>query len=160
MNEKQIAEFLLKAIKNSWIYKDVKVTFPLPKMGQMKHKYGNWTIIDQWVGDEPFQGLEVIWYKNKPVWSRTYRGGYTGNKKKYPQFMNFLKAALRKAPKDMPTRGPNNFLSKKFPHWRYKNNWKGSPKEFNGGEKVYFIGKEVYRTKYQGGLVNNDITNI
>ncbi len=159
VNEKEIARFLFEAVQNSWANSNVTEANPFPKLKLIKHESGDWRYVDQYVGGEPFQGFEVVWYKDVPVWAMTYRGYYKG-KQDYKLFSQFLKAALRVMPKDAPYRGPKEFESAEFSGWKYENKWKGKIKEFKGEEKIHFNSKIIYKTKYQGGTVNNDFTNL
>ncbi len=151
-DEKEITEFLLVAKKESYAYENAKEANPFPKLKLIKHESGNWRYVDQYVGGEPFQGLEIVWFKDVPVWAMTYRGDYKG-KQDYKLFLQFLKAALRAMPQDAPYRGPKEFESADFPSWKYENKWSGRVKEFKGKEKILFNNKKVYETKYQGGLI-------
>ena len=159
MREKEIAEFLIAALSNSYANEKVEETNPFPKLKLIKFEDWAWRYVDQYVGGEPFQGIEIVWYKNVPVWSMTYRGYYAG-KGDYELFLKFLKAALRAMPRDAPYRGPKVFDSAEFSGWKYENKWNGKIKEFKGKEKILFNNKKVYEAEYQGGVVNNDFANL
>lgn len=159
ISDKQITEFLYKTIKDSWANPNIIEERPFPGLKLIKSKKDELWYIDQYVGGEPFQGFEVIWHKELPVWSMCYRGLYSG-KEPYEKFIAFLKAALRDGPEKMPVRGPKEFKSEEFPYWKYKNEWKGKIEEFEGRELIFFKGKEVYWTEYQGGRVNSNFNNL
>ena len=157
--EKQIAKYLFKTLKDSWANENVKMTKPFPELKLLNSKSGDWRYVDQYVGGEPYQGFEVIWFKNKPIWSMTYRGLYHGSEP-YKKFITFLKAALSAAPKEMPVRGPKKFAQKQFANWSYENSWRGKMNEFKGREEVFFKKKIVFWTDYQGGTVNHEFENL
>ncbi len=159
VSEKQIADFLFSALSESWAKEDVVETNPFPKLKLIKSESGDWRYVDQYVGGEPFQGFEVVWFKDVPIWSMTYRGRYKG-REDYKLFLKFLKTALMQMPKDAPYRGPSIFESAEFAGWKYENKWNGKIKEFNGKEKISVNNKIVYQARYQGGIVNNDFANI
>ena len=152
VREKEITEFLFSALSKSYAAEGVDETNPFPKLRLIKTESEDWRYVDQFVGGEPFQGFEIVWFKNVPIWSMTYRGLYVG-KELYKVFLKFLKATLRAAPKEMPVRGPKKFQSKDFSGWTYENNWRGKMGEFKGKELIFFEGKQVYWAEYQGGLI-------
>ena len=114
---------------------------------------GRWTYLDHYVGGEPFQGFEVVWLRDTPVWSMSYRG-YWQAKENYKEMLSFAKKALNVPPTDAPWRGPKLFVTREMPEWRYTNRWKGDITEFSGLEKIHYRRKEIGWTAYQGGLVN------
>ena len=54
-------------------------------------------------------------------------------------------------PEDKPYRGPEKF---KDSDWQYTNKIEGNFDNFSGEESITLKGREVYRAKYQGGLVD------
>ncbi len=137
-----------------WADKDAKETTPRPSLKTIEITKGDWKYVDQYVGGEPFQGLEIVWFKGTPVWSMSYRGFWDEKEGDYKKMLDFAKLALQNPPENAPWRGPKEFSSDESPGWSYKNDWKGTIKEFNGLEKINFREKEIGWTKYQGGLVN------
>ena len=66
------------------------------------------------------------------------------------QIYPFLKKALLNFTNDAPYRGPAKFSES---DWRYVNKIEGEFENFSGTETISLNGDEVYRAKYQGGLV-------
>ncbi len=65
--------------------------------------------------------------------------------------IEFLRKALRLMPEDIPVRGPKLLKEGKF---RYENKSKGRLERFIGEEIIFYSGKEVFKTNYAGGLVD------
>ncbi len=141
-----------------WADENAKESTPRPGLKTIVIRKGNWIYVDQYVGGEPFQGLEIVWFKKLPVWSMSYRGFW--NPKDYKTMLCFVRKALKNHPKNAPWRGPKTFSSKGISGWNYANNWHGNIREFRGLEKIFFKQKEVGWTLYQGGLVNKKHLSI
>ena len=102
-----------------WADRDAKESAPRPGLKTIVINKGDWTYVDQYVGGEPFQGLEIVWFKKLPVWSMSYRGFW--NPKNYKEMLSFVKKALQSPPKSAPWRGPKAFSAKEMPGWKYVN---------------------------------------
>lgn len=101
-----------------------------------------------WFGGEPFGGREVVFYKHKPYWMMAY---YGSDSQTDEGTIPFLRKALSQMPEDMPVRGPKELIDGKY---RYVNTWLGTLGKFIGEEKIYFEDKEVFKTNYSGGVVD------
>jgi hypothetical protein len=141
-----------------WADPNANEETPKPGLKTMTIKKGDWTYVDQYVGGEPFQGIEIAWFDDVPVWSMSYRGHWAPSDD-YKAMLTFVKNALERPPYDFPSRGPKEWKTKEMPGWRYENFWDGNIKEFVGMEKIKFRRKEVGWTSYQGGLVNLEHLN-
>ena len=144
---KNLQKFLIEAKKNGYAS---DVPPQKEKDGSFSNRYskGDWSFHDNWFGGEPFGGREVVLYKNKPYWMMVYYGSDT---QLAPETISFLRKALFQMPEAMPTRGPKVFIYGKY---KYVNTWAGTLVKFIGEEKIFFAEKEVFRTNYQGGFVN------
>lgn len=111
---------------------------------------GKWKSVDHFYGGEPYGGMTVIHYKNKPCWIMVYYGWVkksTDTKIVY----DTLKKALRKMPKNYPFRGPKQY---KTNNYVYINTWKGTVKNFKGEEQISDNSTVVYKASYMGGLID------
>ena len=149
MNKKILSEFLKKAKKKTFAS---KISMPKrEKDGSKKYVYkkNDFTYIDRYYGSKVDTGQELVFHKNKLIWSMSYRGGML---KRYSYLskkcFSFLKECLRKAPVNFPVRGPNKFHKKNF---KYENNWKGDLENFVGEEKIFWKGEQIYFRNYLGG---------
>lgn len=151
MNSDRLREFkkvLVNAKKKGYAAGDKSIIREKDKSYSTRHKDGDFEFHDSWFGGEPFGGREVVFYKGKPYWMMVYYGSDSG---KAPGVIEFLRKALRLMPKEIPVRGPKLFRDGKF---RYENNAKGNLERFIGEEVIFYDGKEVFRTNYVGGLVD------
>lgn len=112
---------------------------------------GDWSSSDNYFGGEPYGGRSVIFLKGKPVWMMVYYGAVDEKFEDFASIYSFLRKALLKSPEEYPFRGPSSFEEGEF---NYENFWEGDVESFSGREKIYFKGKEVFYTKYAGGLIN------
>ncbi|EKD56245.1 MAG: hypothetical protein ACD_58C00248G0001 [uncultured bacterium] len=62
-----------------------------------------------------------------------------------------LQKTLSLIPEDKPYRGPKEYTEGDYV---YRNNFIGEVDNFSGEESISCNGKEVYKAKYIGGLVN------
>jgi len=115
------------------------------------YSQSDWQMIDSYVGGEPFAGYTKILYQKRVIFAMAYYGKIISAKEKPANVYTFLKKALLKMPPEHPYRGPKNFREGE---WRYNNEWRGEIAEFSGQEKIFHRQKEVFWTKYIGGLVN------
>ena len=141
-----------------WADKNIEESGPRHGLKAIVIKKNGWTYSDQYVGGEPFQGLEVVWLGRLPVWSMSYRGFW--NEDNYNAMLEFVKGALKNPPENAPWRGPKRYSVKEMPDWLYANKWRGTIKEFEGRETISHKGKRVGYTIYQGGLVNRKQVNL
>ncbi len=67
---------LLKFLNSigGWADENAEKSILRPHLKTIEIKRGRWTYVDQYVGGEPFQGLEIVWFDGLPVWSMSYRG--------------------------------------------------------------------------------------
>jgi len=148
---------LLNSIEG-WADPNAEEETPKPGLKTITIKKGDWAYIDQYAGGEPFQGFEIVWFKDVPVWSMSYRGHWTSLD--YTDMLKFVKKALECPPYDFPCRGPREWRTKEMPGWKYMNFWNGNIKGFEGLEEIKFKRKRVGWTIYQGGLVNLEHLNL
>lgn len=120
------------------------------------HK-GLWSYYDQWVGGDPYNGLEWITYgegdKKVPVWSMRYGGEVTDRQYSSDKVFTLLRIALGRPDSDLPVRGPKDCQFDSTT--RYHMNAAGDLTEFRSGrEEIYVNEGLVYVGAFSGGLVN------
>lgn len=96
-----------------------------------------------------FQGQEVLFENNKPVWSMSYRGAATENAEPGEVFdilQKFIKVYAEKV------RFGNNF-QKNEGEFKYSCQASGDLAEFAGREEIYQRGKLAHWMNYFGGEI-------
>lgn len=151
INEKQLCDFLVKAKKASYADELSKKIKEEDKSKTISFKLGNWNYNDNYFGGEPYGGREVVFYKNLPVYIMTYYGSVGKSVRDFKKVYKFLREALSLIPEGKPFRGPKSYKNGDFV---YLNNFKGDVTNFSGEETIKLKGKEIYKTKYAGGLVD------
>ncbi|MBM2820330.1 MAG: hypothetical protein HW405_90 [Candidatus Berkelbacteria bacterium] len=96
-----------------------------------------------------FEGQEIVFNKDLPVWSMSYRGTAVegvDTKEVFGQLQKILKEH------SVDVRLPGN---KEYNdgQWRYEDKCSGDFDEFEGEEKIYKDGKLVHWMKYFGGKI-------
>ena len=112
-------------------------------------KKGDLEYHDTYYGSDTFSGIEIVFYRKKPIWSMSYFGGLTHREEKN-EIYSFLKKALSFVSKKNIYRGPKKFQEKDF---IYKNISSGNLENFSGKEFIYKNEKLVYHLKYIGGFI-------
>ena len=120
---------------------------------ELVYSAGDFSYRDSYTGYTRSRGMEVVRYKNTPVWTSLYGGGMIEGKEKLAdETFNFLKKCMM-ANKDFESfRGPRNL---KDGDWEYKYTQEGDMEEFNGYEEIHYQGELVFFHRVIGGLVNN-----
>jgi hypothetical protein len=96
-----------------------------------------------------FQGQEIVFENNKPVWSASYRGAAiegTDVSNVFAALQKFIKTDADKV------RFGDNF-EKTESDFKYICKGSGNPKEFNGREEIYQNNKLVHWMDYFGGEI-------
>lgn len=121
----------------------------------INYEQGEWRFSDNYFGGEPYGGREVIFYENKPVFIMVYYGRVTDSTLDKEFVYGFLRKALKLFPENYPFRGPKVFEETiDGQNLKYENNWQGEIDEFSGEEKIFIDGREIFYTKYSGGLID------
>lgn len=153
MKQEALKQFLLEANKAGYANAGGSKNWVKEKDGSttIEFQSGDFRMHDNFFGGEPYGGREVIFLQNTTVWMMVYYGwvdkAYQNFKEVYP----FLQKALSNPPEDIPLRGPAKFEEGGFV---YGNKWEGNLEQYSGEETIAKDGKEIYRAKYNGGLVD------
>lgn len=153
MDKKALIKFLLEANKagyanaggaKNWVKEKDRST-------TIEFKSGDWLMHDNFFGGEPYGGREVVFFKNAPIWMMVYYGWVDPLFEDFKSVYPFLQKALSKPPEEIPLRGPSKLEDGSF---KYDNKWEGNIEQYSGEEIIFKDGKEIYRAKYSGGLVD------
>lgn len=136
--------------------------FVSPETGCKSYFYqdNHWKYQDNYFGSLVDIGMEVVWYKDSPIWGMNHYGGVVNDGRIHTTIIFvFLKNALLKTPPDFPVRGPKYYRENQL---IYRNSYFGNLSEYKGEEKIYLNRHLVYQKTYHGGLikVNPASTNI
>ena len=145
-----LTKFLQKAKKRTFASKIARPTTNLNGSKEYKYQEGDLIYRDCYFGSTVDTGQELVFKKNKLIWSMSYRGGMIqGSEKMARTCFSFLKKCLRNFPPNFPVRGPSR---KEEGDFKYKNNWDGDLEDFVGEEKIFWKGKQIYFRNYIGGV--------
>jgi len=148
--ERNLEKFLQKAKRKTFASVIVFPRTNLNKSKEYVYKDGDWIYKDKYFGSIVDTGQELVFYKERLVWSMSYRGGMIAGKENLSRnCFSFLKECLRNAPLEFPVRGPNHYGKGDF---KYENSWKGNLEDFVGEEMIYFKGEQIYFRNYLGGM--------
>ena len=155
MNQENLAKFLQKSKRKTFASATTIPKFRLDGSKEYFYKEGNLTYRGKYFGSLVDTGQELVFHKNKLVWSMSYRGGMVlGKEDLSKKCFSFLKKCLRKAPLFFPVRGPTSYREGVF---RYENSWKGDLEGFIGEEKIFYEGEQIYFRDYLGGTGSSKI---
>lgn len=131
-------------------------TVPDKGFNELEYRDGEWRYRDSFMGYFKSFGREVVWFKDKPVWTQHYGGGMESEYKEDVSFADktfqFLKQALSAGDKQhtFQPRGPREFSSG---DWVYRSGFTGSIAKFCGSEEILFKNKRVFTHHFFGGVV-------
>ena len=147
--KEQLAKFLQTAKRKTFASVISIPKFYKDKSKEYVYREGDWVYRDRYYGSEVDTGQELVFHKERLIWSMSYRGGMLDSKKGLSKkCFSFLKKCLRNAPEDFPVRGPSEFEENNL---RYENSWKGNLEDFVGEEKIFLEGEQIYFRNYLGG---------
>jgi hypothetical protein len=150
MNINEIRQFLVKSNRNGYGNESIKPIDESDGSHTIAFEDDDWKFHDNYFGGEPFGGREVISFKNKSVWMMVYYG-FVEDITPQSQIYTFLKESLLLFTDDLPYRGPSRHENG---DWLYINKVDGNFDNFYGEEIISYKNQEVYKTRYQGGVVD------
>lgn len=129
-----------------------EVVVERPGFLEMIFEDSDWHYRDSYTGFYRSRGMEVVRYKNKPVWTSAYGGGMVGGQESMAQetFAFLKQAMLAKPGKRQSFRGPD---SRKVGKWEYRYDQKGEVTQFTGHEEITHKGKLLFFHDIIGGVV-------
>jgi len=151
-NLEDLCSFLVKAKKATYASGDKTSEIIEPDGSTSLHfKDGDYKYHDNYFGGEPYGGREVVFFKDQPIYIMAYYGSVNEGVASFGEIYKVLQQALLLIPENKPYRGPEKYVQGGYV---YLNNFSGEVDNFSGEEKIVLVGKEIYRAKYAGGLVN------
>ena len=153
IDKQQLCKFLVKAKKSTYAAGDVaQKIVEVDKSTTLVFENGDWKYHDNYFGGEPYGGREVVFFQGKPVYIMVYYGWVSEGVVNVQEVYKTLQGALTLIPEDKPFRGPEKYSQDGA---EYINVFKGEIDNFFGEEIIKSAeGKEIYRAKYIGGLVD------
>lgn len=152
MSKNDLKQFILEANQGGFAAGDEKTREKQDDGATtIKYERGEWKMVDNYVGGEPYAGMTKIFFQDKVVWSMVYYGLVDNKVDGFKEVYGFLMKSLLKMPSDYPFRGPREFIEGE---WKYTNKWEGEIEQFNGEEKIYLNNEMIFWTKYIGGVVD------
>jgi len=150
MNEK-ILKFLLEARTKTYAGAGGAVEPVFKGSKQLEYREEDWFYRDlYYTGKGIFTGVEVVHFKDKPVWSMAYYGNF--KKMTEEEIDKILRRALIKNSQTTRT-----WKKVEWQEGDYKYvcepDFEGSIEELAGVEKISKSGKEVYSFFYAGGII-------
>lgn len=153
INLKELRKFLVKAKKSTYAAGDkAKKVIEADKSTTLIFEDKGWKYQDNYFGGEPYGGREVIFFQNQPVYVMVYYGWVNESIKDANIIYEVLQSALSLIPEDKPFRGPETYNHNDL---EYNNVFEGEIDNFFGNETIKNKqGKEIYKARYAGGLVD------
>ncbi len=153
-----LAEFLVKAKQITYASGGSNSSYTVPPLFKDSHQL-EYTIDDLhyedvYFGQSHFAGQEVVFFKDKCIWSMCYSGGWTDlltDKNEILSIASVLQASLRQVPSEIPFRGPK-FLN--LTPYTYNNHVIGDIRLFQGIEDIQRDNIILYKLSYSGGLID------
>ena len=151
----KLAKFLLDAKRHTYAGMDDDVTMTdalLNGSTQLEWQDGDWFYRDIYYGTSFFAGLEVVYFKNKPIWSMSYSGGMQpdAQAEEINTVYKFLRSALMMVSEEFPVRGPSVLSESGF---SYTMTSHGDLESFWGQEDVSVSGACRFALKFSGGSI-------
>ena len=106
---------------------------------------------DNYFGGAPYGWREVVFFEGKPIYMMTYYGWVNENVVDINWVYKTIQHALLLIPEEKPYRGPEIYKEWEY---TYTNSFSGKVDNFFGEESIKHNGKEIYKAKYMGGLVD------
>jgi hypothetical protein len=152
INIQNFKEFLVKAKKSTYASGDVsKKVVESDKSTTLVFEDSGFKYHDNYFGGEPYGGREVVFFKGEPIYMMVYYGLVDKDVTDFRGVYGVLQKALSLIPENSPYRGPKEYIEGDY---EYINNFVGEIDNFSGEEVIGYKGREIYKAKYIGGLVD------
>jgi hypothetical protein len=143
-------EFLSDAKKST--YASLTGRIESAVSGAKEHEFirDDFRYVDIYFGSLQFSGIEIVYLRDKPMWTMTYSGGMIRNKEKAEVVYAFLRRALLRPDPDVPVRGPRHLAEGEY---TYNMSAEGNLGRFSGRETVGEGSENLYSLDFAGGFV-------
>ena len=149
----ELKEFLIEAKKQTYANGNAK-KMDSSRLGSNDYEYSNGNMMyhDTYFGGLDFNGEEVVYEDNIPIWSMNYRGETHDTSLSEEAVDKALRPALMLVGTDdtLPLRGPKEFVNGEY---RYTFDVSGDLDSFFGDETIYKEDVKVYSLKCHGGRI-------
>jgi len=151
LNKEKLLQFLLEARTKTYAGSQGKVKPVLNGSVQMEYKEEDWFYRDiYYIGNGIFMGIEVIHFREKPIWSMSYYGNF--KKMTEPEIDKILRGALMDNWQEARLWKKVEWEKGDF-KYICEPDFEGSIDEMAGLEKIFKSGEQVYTFFYAGGLI-------
>ncbi len=152
MDIDSLARFLKIANKNMYASETAKKTpSQIPESRDYEYSEGDFLCHDTYFGETNFISENIVYKKGKPSWGVNYYGYNLVQDITEAELDKVLRGALKQDYNDViPVRGPKIY---KIENLEYQNNVEGDLTRFEGKEKIFRDGKQIYYAVYHGGLI-------
>jgi hypothetical protein len=153
-NIDELIKFHKEAANATYVGGGEYITPQRPGFNELAFEKGDLKYRDSYTGFFQSWGEEVIWHKDKVIWTCLYGGGmeqqYQGDTEIAERTFNFLKKAiLAKDSEEFSPRGPKYF---KEGGYEYFCEWEGDIEKFKGSERITLNGKVIFTHNFFGGV--------
>lgn len=143
----EIAEFLIRAKRNTYAGKGHEVKASRPQSHDFCYEEEKYAYYDTYLGGEKFVGEEAVWRYGEPVWGMNYVGRVIGE-----HFSgDFLKEALYHVNAQKPFRGPDIYTKGDY---RYHCRTEGGFVWHQGYEEIFYLEERIYECYFHGGSIS------
>lgn len=152
--ETELIDFLRQAKHATYASVGDSATVPTLLAGtkQLEYRSGDFFYRDIYAGMLRFVGQEIVYFRDKPIWSMCYSGGTLSNVavNEISAIYAFLRQALRHVPAELPLRGPKDFAE---PPYCYVCETIGTIEQFHGQEHIASDATLLYELHYCGSTL-------
>jgi hypothetical protein len=151
INLENLKEFIAEARSNTYAANNSPADNPrLSGSVQFEFQKSNLFYRDIFfLGNKKFIGQEIIYQDSKPVWGMNYIGDELGKLE-----TGFLKDSLFRLA-DRCRLGQNCEFEKR--EFKYEDMGQGDIDDFYGQEKIFVVGKNIYKLDYKGGIISDKL---
>lgn len=144
--DERIISFLIRAKRATYAGRGAETLPSRPNSHDFLFAEDDLKYIDTYIGGVRFSGEEALWRDNAPFWAMNYIGrvladGFSGD---------FLKEALLLVPKEIPYRGPSEYVNNGF---TYRCAVEGDFDWFSGQEEIFKDELKIYECTFHGGSI-------
>lgn len=152
INTEQFVSFLVKAKKSTYAGTGDDYSLPSPFSGSkmLAFEEGYLGYRDIYFGMTQFVGQEVVYLKDRAIWSMAYSGSSMQSEDTHGVY-EFLRQALLLVSASEPFRGPREFIGNT--DLIYRNSCNGDINFFSGEETIWRKETLLYQLNYTGGWI-------